>query len=157
MIASTTASVIANPLFVLKVRFQTNSNLLYGGYSNIIKNIYIKEGMQGYFKGLTSTIVNNTKLWMQFPLYEIIKKKTDNILYASLGSKIVSSMVFYPTDLIRINQRASVNNVTIIKAVQNIFINQGIAGFYKGFWLYNAVSVPSFIILMVVKEYFDKI
>ena len=66
-------------------------------------------------------------------------------------------MVFYPTDLIRINQRASINKISIRQAAKNIYINQGIYGFYKGFWLYNTVSIPSFIILMFVKEYFDKI
>lgn len=153
MTASTTASTIANPLFVLKVRFQANPNNLT--YGRIVKDIYIKEGFTGYFKGLPSTIINNSKLWIQFPLYDLIKKHTENVIYASLGSKIISSMIYYPTDLIRINQRANVNKITIVEAVKNIYEKQGIKGFYKGFWLYNAVSVPSFIILMVVKEYFD--
>lgn len=157
MIASTVASFVTNPLFVIKVRFQTDS--ISGGksnYPNIIKNIWMVEGMRGFYKGFLSTVLNNTKLWLQFPLYDYINNKTNNIVISSVGSKFISSMLFYPTDLIRINQRFSTTKISITEASKNIFRSHGLKGFYNGLMLYNILSLPNFVLLMVIRDYLKK-
>jgi hypothetical protein len=157
MIASTVASFVTNPLFVIKVRFQTDSiSGSKSNYPNIIKNIWTVEGMHGFYKGFFSTVLNNTKLWLQFPLYDYIQNKTNNIVIASIGSKFISSMLFYPTDLIRINQRFSINKISMIEASKNIFRSHGLKGFYNGLMLYNILSLPNFVLLMVIRDYLKK-
>jgi len=154
MIASTIASFATNPLFVIKTRFQTDSiSGNKSSYSNIIKNVYRVEGIRGFYKGFLSTVLNNTKLWLQFPLYDYMKQKTDSIVVSSIGSKFVSSMIFYPTDLIRINQRFSTDKISIITASKNIFKSHGFRGFYNGLMLYNMLSLPNFVLLMVIRDY----
>lgn len=137
MVASSVASFVTNPLFVLKTRFQTNSNMKY---YHLIDDIYKKEGINGFYKGFRSTLANNTKLWIQFPLYDKIKMELDNnrhnihnrhnnIVVASLLSKIISSSIYYPTDLIRTNQRNIKTNVSMFEVSKNIYKSNGVRGF----------------------------
>jgi solute carrier family 25 folate transporter 32 len=156
VISSSIASLITNPLFIVKTRFQTNiiSNLELN-YIKTIINIYNNEGYKGFYKGFPSTIMNNTKLWIQFPLYEYIKDNTKNTFYSAIGSKFISSMIFYPLDLIRINQRYSQNKISIIGATKNIYKLYGISGFYNGLLLYNLLSSNNFILLLIIKDFLE--
>lgn len=145
-IAGNLASTFTNPLFVLKTRLQVN---------NTNKNIIIKElynNKSHLFKGLPSTYLNNLKLGIQFPLYDYIKNKTENIVFSSFTSKLLCSTVFYPLDLIRVNQRNSTKKTTIINISKNIYKSNGIKGFYRGVLLYNSVSIMNFTIMMSILE-----
>jgi solute carrier family 25 folate transporter 32 len=166
MVSSSFASLITNPLFVIKTRFQTNPDIKY---KSLIRNIYYSEGIYGFYKGFMLTVINNTRLWIQFPLYDEIKLRFDNtntisapmsITMSSLLSKIISSTIYYPTDLIRTNQRNMQNNMNMMEVAKNMYKINGIRGFYNGSLLYNMISVPNFIILMIMREYlknnFDK-
>ena len=158
-VASGFASLLTNPLFVLKTRFQSavfNSDPQKIDYIYLLKNISKKEGMMSWFKGYGSTLTNNTKLCIQFPLYDEIYDKTKSITTASMISKIISTSIYYPSDLIRTNQRNMKNNINMWDAAKNIFQNNGIKGFYKGCLIYNMISVPNFIIIMVVRDYLTK-
>lgn len=155
-VASTFASLITNPLFVLKTRFQSDL-VNKPNYLNLIKQIYEKENIYGFFKGFGSTVINNTKLCIQFPLYDYLKIHTNSILFASMLSKIAASTIYYPTDLIRTNQRNSQVKISFLEATKNIYKINGFIGFYKGVLIYNAVSIPNFIIMMFIKEYIQKI
>ena len=94
-IASSVASIIANPLFVLKVRKQTD--LMNGrdqtGYLKKITHIYYNEGIRGYFKGMGATLFSNSKLALQFPLYDYIQYQSNNVFTASLLSKLISNSI----------------------------------------------------------------
>jgi hypothetical protein len=154
MIASSVASFVTNPLFVLKTRFQTNINgSARSTYFSLTQNIFKTEGLGGFYKGFVSTLVNNTKLWIQFPLYDKLKSETDNIVFSSIMSKIISSTLYYPTDLIRTTQRYLKDDVNILQASKNIYKLNGLKGFYNGVILYNMISIPSFVALMVLREY----
>lgn len=158
MVASSLASFVANPLFVIKTRFQTNPNMKY---NYLINNIYHYEGIRGFYKGFASTLINNTRLWIQFPLYDKIKIELDknysnkhiNVTISSLLSKTISSSIYYPTDLIRTNQRNTKNNINMYAVGKNIYKTNGYRGFYNGALLYNMVSVPNFILLMIIREF----
>jgi solute carrier family 25 (mitochondrial folate transporter), member 32 len=160
-IASGIASLVTNPLFVLKTRFQSlghSDNLVNQkvSYFNLTKNIYKNEGPRGFFKGFGSTLANNTKLWIQMPLYDKLYEKTNNIVMASMIAKIASATLYYPTDLIRTNQRNLKDNRNVFELSKSIYRTNGIKGFYNGVMLYNLVSIPSFVTLMVCRDYIKK-
>lgn len=138
------ASFSSNPFFVLKTRQQINKE----NYKQMISNIYKNEGIRGFYKGLNSTLINNLKLGLQFPLYDYFKEKTESILLSGFLSKTISSTLFYPLDLIRIHQRNSVKNISIKSLIKKI----GYTNLYKGVLMYNAVSIPNFMLLMLFKE-----
>jgi solute carrier family 25 (mitochondrial folate transporter), member 32 len=158
MIASGLASLCTNPLFVLKTRFQSNANQKSGkvSYFNLTKNIYHNEGVGGFFKGFSSTLVNNTKMWIQFFAFDEINKKTDNIAMSSMLAKIISSTIYYPTDLIRTNQRNLKDNQSMFEIGNTICKANGIRGLYHGVFLYTMVSVPNFLMLMVIRDRIKK-
>lgn len=158
LFASTVASTVANPLFVIKTRLQTEnlkSTKSITTYSGMVRNIYRFEGVPGYFKGLYSTVLGNSKLAIQFPLYDYINEKTGSVVVSSLLAKTVSSTILYPTDLIRVQQRDSIKKMTIVDISKTIFKERGISGFYRGCLLYNMVSVPNFVLLMVFRDMFN--
>lgn len=148
--SSIVASVISNPLFVLKTRYQTNNTNKY------IAQIYRAEGCKAFFKGLGATLINNTKLAMQFPLYDYIKLKHDNVLYASVISKFITSTMFYPFDLARSKQRDSPTKLTLTNIFKEILVKDGPKGLFKGVTLYTMTTLPNFVIMMCCIEYFKK-
>jgi hypothetical protein len=109
--------------------------------------------MRGFYKGFALTLANNSKLCLQFPLYDKLKSKTDSVVVSSMLSKIISSTIYYPTDLIRTNQRNMKNNLNMFETAKNLYKVGGCRGFYNGVVLYNMVSIPSFIVMMMVKEW----
>jgi solute carrier family 25 folate transporter 32 len=160
-VASTAASLFTNPLFVLKTRFQsmshnhqlTNQRL---SYFNLTKNIYQNEGIGGFFKGFGSSVANNTKLWIQFPLYDEMNKRTNNVVVSSMVAKIASATIYYPTDLIRTNQRNLKESKSMLEVGKSIYKANGIKGFYSGVLLYNLISIPAFVVMMSCRDYFTK-
>ena len=157
------ASIITNPLFVIKTRFQTDNLKTHSNspikksYTNLIKSIYHHEGIGGYYKGLLPTLLNNTKLGVQFPLYDYLKEQTDSVLISSGLAKTLASTIFYPLDLIRVNQRDLVEKLSIRDAVKQIYKKSGPIGFYRGVMLYNFVNGSGFVLMMLIKDKLDRL
>ena len=160
-LSSGVASTIANPLFVFKTRMQTNNlnNNINANYIVLVKSMYNNEGLSSFMKGLGPTLANNSKLVIQFPLYDYLKTKNDSVFLSSLISKTLASTIFYPFDLIRINQRESVSKLSFIDATKKVYYGTiknskpTFLNFYKGVVLYNFVTAPNFIIMMLLIEH----
>lgn len=146
-IAGNIASTFTNPLFVLKTRFQVKND----SRLDIIKDL--NKNKLSFLKGLYPTYLNNLKLGLQFPLYDYLKNKTENVIFSSFTSKFICSSLFYPLDLIRVNQRNSNKKLTIYSISNNIYKKNGIKGFYRGLFLYNSVSLINFTIMMTIIEF----
>lgn len=169
-LCSAVASTLSNPLFVLRVRLQTEYLLTDKkiSYVPIIKDMYKSEGLIGFTKGTTPTILNNSKLILQFKLYDYFrnkmsqyKKYSDNIFVSAtlpaFFAKILANNLLYPTDLVRTQQRSNkkkYNNV--FKLIHNNYKSGGIRSLYKGSLLYNSVTIPNFLIMMTIKEKISK-
>ena len=148
------ASSIVNPLFVLKTRMQTSE--IKTSTITVIKQLYKENGLKSAYKGLPSSIGNNVKLGIQFPLYDYLKSHTNNILLSSMFSKLIAATIFYPLDLVRVNQRNSSTSLSIKQVASSVYKNYGIKGFYRGVLLYNLVSTPNFVLMIFIKEYLEK-
>ena len=165
--SSLIASTITNPLFVIKIKAQIEvlkNN--QKNYKNIIYNIYNNNGFFGLMKGWKSTQLNNLKIGLQIPLYNLFisnfakynnnNKNINCIILSSFFSKIISSTLFYPLDNIRTYQRNSVKNVSLKKCSKLIYKKYGITGFYKGVFIYNCFSCPNFVLMMYFIELLNK-
>lgn len=164
------AAIISNPLFILKTRLQTEilkSNNNSGKYNNknnnnnnslfnLTKNIYKNEGTIGFLKGLRPTFINNIKLGFQFPFYDFLKEKTNNVFISAMISKLTVSSIAYPLDLVRTNQRNSPTKLPLLKIFKDVHRVHGIKGLYRGVGLYNLVTGPNFILMMVLRDLFMK-
>ena len=154
-ISSAIASTLINPLFVIKTRLQTYK--ITPKYNHLIKKIYQNEGMSGFYKGLIPTILNNTKLGIQFPLYDLLMEKSNNVIYSATISKFISTSIFYPLDLIRINQRNSSEKLCMMTVAKMIYKHERFFGFYRGIGLYTLISTPNFVLMLYFKEYLTNI
>jgi len=148
------ASSITNPLFVLKVRFQLESinNKSYS-YKKLVMNIYRQEGILAFFKGYPSSVFNNIKLAIQFPLYDEINKYTSNVALSAIISKSIASSMFYPFSIVRTNQRDSIKKLSICDVLKLLYKRHGFKGYFKGVGMYNLVTLPNFVIMMVIRDY----
>ncbi len=145
--------VLTNPLLVLKTRRQ--AAILKGketSYLGMTKDIYRNEGLPGFYKGLASTFVFNVKFGLQFPLYDAIKERSESVAIASFGAKFVTSTMFYPFDLVRVNQRNSEKRLSTLDSMKHIYRLSGVRGFYNGVSLYVLLTAPNFIIMMVAYD-----
>lgn len=151
-LAGWTTSIITNPIWVIKTRMISTERSTPGAYSSIIdgiKSIYQKEGIIGYYRGLLPALFNVGQGAVQLSLYDIIKRhminqhidKTDEQLttfqyfYASSLSKMVSTVMFYPLQVVRSRlQVVSTSNKLKSATAMSLqmFHNEGIRSFYKG-------------------------
>jgi len=169
MVASTVASFVANPFFVVNTRQQAalvstplGSSNPIKSCSTVLKELYRQEGYRGLTKGMTATIGNNSKLAVQMPLcgilqeHNVVNNKYYNAFVASLLSKTGCSILFYPMDIIRTVQRNNNYPTKFLDVVKQIYKSQGIRGYYKGLGIYSALTTPNFVIMMSCLEYFKK-
>lgn len=155
VVCGLTGSLVANPLYVLKTRFQARTNTQT--YIKMACDMYKTEKITQFLAGYPSTALNNLKLGIQLPLYSYLKDNQQLNTFNSAGiSKCISTTVFYPLDIIRTLQRNSSETLSITKSVHMIYKNNGLSGFYRGVILYNIHSTPNFIILMYVTEFLIK-
>lgn len=132
------ASTIANPLFVLKTRYQINQ------YESIL-SIYRTESFRGLYKGLFMTYLKNIEIGIQMPIYEYLKKDY-NIIVSSFFSKLIATSITYPLDTIRTIQRSDKDFLTILNICKK-------KGLYNGYLLYIFRSLPHTLITFWVYEY----
>lgn len=153
-LAAAIGSTVANPLFVMKTRIHTNETNIK--YKTLAKTIYKEAGWKGFYKGLGATLANNIKMGIQFPMYEVLKEKTDNVLLSSMVAKSVCSGVFYPFERLRTLQRNAESKMPMIKSLKNIFVNEGLIGLYRGAIIYNVNNTISFVLMMYFKEFIQE-
>ena len=177
--SSSVASMTVNPLFVFKTRFQTsalqknangslkNPNI---SYSSLIKNIFQREGIRGFYKGNIVAQVKNTQMLIQMPLYdslnesEAVKTLAEKSLFLDrsfvsgvISKTVASCLVYYPIDSIRTNIRHDVENKSVLKIVKDIYRRPGgIRNFYRGVGIYWISAVPTFGIIMYSYEKLQK-
>jgi len=145
-VSANVASVVSNPLFVIKVRTQTS------GISPItaIKNIYNETGIRGFAKGLPITTISNLRLGIMMPAFDAINEKLNNTALSAFLSKSAISTVLYPFDYIRVIQRNSSTKIKSIDILTDFYKKNGIRSLYRGVHLHILATTPQFIIMMCV-------
>lgn len=150
-IASATSSAfladcVSNPLWVVRTRLQTeylHSTLAVTANPNhsttttsafrMVYNIYTKEGVRAFYKGLTASFLGLPHVAIQFPLYEYFKTKARerrqqyelsdsnsdpttmtplplhpiDIILSSIMAKVIAITITYPHEVIRIRMQDS--------------------------------------------------
>lgn len=173
--ATTVASVIVNPLFVFKTRIQTSvlkknidGSLQYPkpSYTEMARNIFLKEGIRGFYKGTFVAQLKNSQMMIQMPLHDYIKNHPSNPLDKSniiifdrafvsgtISKTITSCLLFYPMDVVRTNLRDQVEYKSILQITKEIYKRPGgFLNFYRGVGTYWLSAVPAFGLTMFVYE-----
>jgi len=153
-VSAAIGSTIANPLFVLKTNMQIDRK---NSMSGVAKKLYADSGLRWVTRGWTATMLNNNKLCIQFPLYDVLREKYNtDVISASFISKTVTTSLFYPLDLVRTKQR-SIGNMKLIQAFRVVLGHSGFTGLYRGVMLNFITSTPNFVLTMWFKEILDSL
>jgi hypothetical protein len=151
LISASIASTLANPIFVVKTKLQA-SEQASTSITTITHRLYKEEGMRAYFRGLNATLLNNSKLCVQFPMIDYLKEKYDmNPFTSSLIARTSMTALFYPLDNIRTNQR-NFAGLSMSDVAKQMYRHYGPLGFYRGVLLYSMTSTPNFVLMVTIKE-----
>jgi len=151
-VSAAIGSTIANPLFVLKTNMQVDGK---PSIRSVTNKLYADSGIRWVTRGWSATMLNNSKLCVQFPLYEVLRERYDaDIISSSFIAKAVTTTMYYPFDLVRTKQR-NLSNLTLSQAFRAIFAHSGVVGLYRGVMLNFITSTPNFILTIWFKELLD--
>ncbi|OWB56811.1 hypothetical protein B5S28_g2725 [[Candida] boidinii] len=173
-------SILTNPIWVIKTRMITSrlndknlpKNYYYNSIIDGFYKIYKNEGLKGYYKGLSPALLNVSQGALQFAIYDTLKSYINNTsngerlttfqyLYSSAISKMVSTIVFYPLQILRSRLQAipydnthntKNNERTMISISKDLIKNEGLKGFYKGIDANLIRVLPATCITFIVYE-----
>lgn len=169
-IAGILTAVCTNPIWVIKTRMLStgrNTPGAYRGISHGASEIMRTEGIAGFYRGLIPSLFGVSHGAIQFMAYEQLKyyrgsqiggrSELSNFdyLYLSASSKIFAGSITYPYQVVRSRLQtydASAAYRSARDVVTQIWIREGVSGFYKGL-LPNVVRVlPTTCVTFLVYE-----
>lgn len=167
------AMVIANPVDVIKIRFQSDSmaNPRYSGLFDAAKKITKQEGFKGFYQSLPVNVIRNSiKSGAELACYDetksfILKKEwmSDNVplhLLASCNAGFFATFISSPVDVVKsvyMNGKKSWMGTTqpfdsISEVVRHVYRGGGFKGFYKGFVANCQRTISWNIVMFIVRE-----
>ncbi|KAJ5092237.1 hypothetical protein NUU61_007107 [Penicillium alfredii] len=152
-------AILTNPIWVIKTRMLSTGSRSPGAYSSFTsgaRQIYVAEGLSGFYRGLLPALFGVSHGALQFMAYEQMKAfrsrstKSDgggtnistermlgnsDFLALSSLSKIFAGCATYPYQVIRSRlQTYEAHRIYrgAFDAISQIWSREGLAGFYKG-------------------------
>ncbi len=142
------SSVLTNPIWLVKVRLQSQPHDAADKYENMrhaVRTIYREEGMRGFWRGIAPALIGTSHGAVQMVVYEKLRAlvwdrvaDVTPIHYLLLGimSKSVASVATFPYQLVK--TRMQVRDLhfhrhsTLRETVKAIWKTEGPRGFYRG-------------------------
>ncbi|KAJ3119827.1 hypothetical protein HK098_005105 [Nowakowskiella sp. JEL0407] len=162
-VAAFISRLVTHPLETVKIRIQSgtlaNVNPLAALYL-IITN----EGWRSLFSGITIALTFSIPaLTTYITSYDYLKpfiahlfglSVTNAIVHLISGalSETISAVFWTPMEVIKARLQTSNSSVSTASMIRSIYNAEGIAGFYRGYFLGIAVYVPHSIVFFIVFE-----
>ncbi len=161
IIASCVSSTITFPIELIKSQYQVSNNSLY----NVVKNVYRREGLKGYFNGLSINMLRYPPFWITFfACYDgIFKDKIiiESKMFRAVISGVIGSTISNPLFVITTKMQTSLlhkqtnnktnNRTSILSIVKEINHKEGIRGYMKG-WNSTQMNVMKLGIQMPLND-----
>jgi hypothetical protein len=135
LLSGITATMITHPIDFCKIKLQSSLHDKNNGISQEIKNNGIKVIYRGYSKTFFKASIGSM---LFLPLNDTLKLYTDNIVYASMCSAIISAIILQPLDYLQIRHLNG-----------NTHLHDGLK-YYRGLHLNLLRVVPHFTITMTI-------
>jgi len=103
-----------------------------------VSEIYSQRGFLGFYKGMTSTVIRHTvNQAASLSMYEWLSPQTKDIfiynsLFTGVFAGVFSVYITAPFDVIKTYQQRNVQKEAIRQSIKNIYVNNGIPGFFQG-------------------------
>jgi len=153
-VAGTVVDVTLFPLDTLKTRLQSQFGFIQSG------------GFRGIYKGLTPTIIGAPfSAGLFFGTYDGFKNLFPNAsnksapivhLCAGIFAEVVCCTTKVPIEIVKQRRQASPNQESILKIMRNAYTNEGVFGFYRGFWTTVLRDVPFSMLQFPIWEFLKK-
>lgn len=148
------ASIIVTPFERMKILLQANINNSINKYNH-----------KFLFQGLSATFTRETPGFaIYFTVYEYLKNKyyhkkkitpTSSFTFGAIAG-IVSWIFIYPQDRVKTKMQIELSNQTFMKTIKNIYTQEGLKSFYRGFHLALMRAVPlhagTFMMMEILKN-----
>mmetsp|Transcript_3950 Transcript_3950/g.5494 ORF Transcript_3950/g.5494 Transcript_3950/m.5494 type:complete len:323 (+) Transcript_3950:133-1101(+) len=164
------SDIVTNPFWVVRTRLQTQflhkKSERYRSMTQAFIQIARDEGLIGFYKGLSASLLGLSHVAIQFPIYEWLKHKarqrnggeqysetTADLIAASAVSKLFGSAVTYPHEVLRTRLQDNRGRAyRLVDVVKRMVKEEGIKSLYQGFKLNLIRVVPSCISTFVSYE-----
>jgi solute carrier family 25 folate transporter 32 len=145
-------AIITNPIWVIKTRMLSTARNTPGAYTSSIQgavSLYKTEGLRGFYRGLTPSIIGVSHGAIQFMAYETLKNHwglsraggkegltNRDFILTSAVSKMFAGSITYPYQVVRSRLQtydAQTKYKGVIDVVKQVWRYEGVFGFYKGY------------------------
>ena len=147
IIAGSLATVTCNPFDIIRINIQTRNI----SSINVINYIYKKNGLLGFYSGISIGIVTIPTFWaIYFPSYEMMKNNYNTSISAYL-SCCLASTVTSPLWYIR-QKRQTFTNFNTINEIKNLKFKQFYSGLFSTY-IINSNFMVQFPIYEQIKSH----
>ncbi|CCE79919.1 Piso0_003011 [Millerozyma farinosa CBS 7064] len=148
----------------------------YKGTLDAFRLMYKEEGFRVFYSGLVPSLFGLFHVGIHFPVYEKLKSlfacnidagehdvrsKLTRLIAASALSKMVASTLTYPHEILRTRmqiqsseRKDSPKNGRLLSTLVGIYRKEGLRGFYAGYGVNLARTLPASAVTLVSFEYF---
>jgi len=166
------ASTVTNPIWFVKTRIQLDRSKKVTA-RQCVANIYGKQGITGFYKGISASYFGISETIINFVLYEYLKEtfkrgrqtaqsETDDkrdafhlgdYMIASAFSKTVACCIAYPHEVARTRLRQENSRYRgFFQTLATIYREEGYRGLYRGLGTQLVRQIPNMAILMTTYE-----
>jgi hypothetical protein len=150
---------ITTPISVITMRAQTSEK--QKGYRTIVREIYQKQGILGFWKGYGASLVLTINPAITYGLFERIKgtkKRTPwQVFWLGAFTKSIATVVTYPYILAKSQLQALEGVDSILQCFQVLLRQNGVFGLYQGLLAQLSKSVLCQAFLFAFKDYLNKV
>ncbi|KAM0704952.1 hypothetical protein Q7P35_007739 [Cladosporium inversicolor] len=162
---------VTNPIWVIKTRMLSTARNSPGAYTSTIQgvvSIWKTEGLRGFYRGLTPSLLGVSHGSIQFMTYENLKNHWGlsraggkegltnwDFFLLSASSKMFAGSITYPYQVVRSRLQtydAQTKYKGVMDVVKQVYRYEGFAGFYKGLGPNLIRVLPSTCVTFLVYE-----
>ena len=152
---------------LLSTGMKTGQKPLYTSSLHCFRLTYANEGIRGLYKGVLATSMRAAMLSAgQLASYDhsktlirkygILEEGNSLHMVCAVISGIVACLCCHPADCLKarlmVLRATNLNSMNILTVARDIYVSDGLKGFFRGFWPAYARAGPSFFIQMPIVE-----
>uniref|UniRef100_A0A8C6XVZ5 Solute carrier family 25 member 33 n=1 Tax=Naja naja TaxID=35670 RepID=A0A8C6XVZ5_NAJNA len=170
--AGITSATLTNPIWLVKTRMQLENERCTSALQCAMR-VYYREGLRGFYRGVTASYAGVTETVIHFVLYEALKQRlrehqlllTPSVVLSPSGqdfcglmaaaavSKACASCIAYPHEVVRTRLREEgCRYRSFVQTLQLVAREEGPLALYRGLSAHLLRQIPNAAIVMVTYE-----